>query len=374
MHEGDVTLFVLGRRPSTRRAGGTGSARRRWCGTGIVVAALAGLNVAIHLVRSSSLWLGPVAAVALLAYARLSGLSWVQLGLGRDRLRSGGVWGAGAIAAVGVVYLAGVLLPATRPAFLDARYHLDVAGALLSALVVIPVGTVLLEEVAFRSVLWGMLARHMTAWRVVVISSVLFGLWHVLPSLHLAEANRGVSDAVGGRSAGVLVVLATVVFTALGGVVAGELRRRSGSLLASVGMHWATNALGVLVRAGRMAPRHWLRPVRVTSPTPAVDAQTALDLVTHRRFRFVRHYVRGLSLLGVVCGWMFFVVSLAPSLLPRSWQMQGIVTGTAVALGYGIGRGRGVGGAADRHSLAGRAVRAARLRRRSACGADERCR
>jgi membrane protease YdiL (CAAX protease family) len=44
----------------------------------------------------------------------------------------------------------------------------------------------------------------------------------------------------------VLVVVGTVVFTALGGAVAGELRRRSGSLLASAGMHWATNGLGVL--------------------------------------------------------------------------------------------------------------------------------
>lgn len=216
--------------------------------TGFVVAALAGLNVATHVLHSAGLWLGPIAALALLAYARLSGLSWAQLGLSRSRARSGAIWATGAVGLVAGVYLAGVLLPATRSAFLDARYHLGVTGALLSALVVIPVGTVLLEEVAFRSVLWGMLSRHMTTWRVLLVSSVLFGLWHVLPSLHLAAANQGVNDAVGGAgaSASVLVVLATVAFTALGGVVAGELRRRSGSLLASVGMHWATNALGVL--------------------------------------------------------------------------------------------------------------------------------
>jgi uncharacterized protein len=224
------------------------SRRAAFVASGVVVVVIAALNVAFHLVRSSSLWLGPIAAVTLLAYARFSGLSWAQLEIGRDRVRSGGLWAVGAIAVVGAAYLAGVLLPSTRTAFLDARYHLGVAGALLSALVVIPVGTVLLEEVAFRSVLWGMLARHMTTWRVLAISSALFGLWHVLPSLHLASANRGVGDAVGsaGASASVLVVLATVAFTALGGVVAGELRRRSGSLLASVGMHWATNALGVL--------------------------------------------------------------------------------------------------------------------------------
>ena len=43
-----------------------------------------------------------------------------------------------------------------------------------------------------------------------------------------------------------LVVVVTVVITAVGGAVAGALRHRSGSVLASAGMHWATNALGVL--------------------------------------------------------------------------------------------------------------------------------
>jgi len=54
-----------------------------------------------------------------------------------------------------------------------------------------------------------------------------------------------VSDAVGGAGA-VLVVTGTVVFTTIGGLVFGELRRRSRSVLAGAGAHWATNALGVL--------------------------------------------------------------------------------------------------------------------------------
>jgi len=144
------------------------------------------------------------------------------------------------------VYLAGVLLPLTRTAFLDARYHLGVNGALLTAFVVIPVTTILFEEVAFRSVLWGMLARHTKTWRVLLISSALFGLWHVLPSVHAAAANHGIGDAVRGAGAGVLAAAGIVALTVIGGVVAGELRRRSGSVLASAGMHWATNSLGVL--------------------------------------------------------------------------------------------------------------------------------
>ena len=101
--------------------------------------------------------------------------------------------------------------------------------ALTDALVTIPFGTVLLEEVAFRSVLWAVLARHMTTAQVLGTTSALFGIWHVLPSLRLASAHSavtGVDDA--------LVIAATVLFTALGGLVFGELRRRSGSLLAHV--------------------------------------------------------------------------------------------------------------------------------------------
>lgn len=226
---------------------GGGKPRSAVAASLLLIGMLAAVNVADNLVPVG-LWLAPVATVALIAFARWRGLSWAQLGLSRDRVLAGGRWAAGAIGVVALIYLIGVLLPVTRPAFLDSRYHFGVAGALMSALLIIPVGTILLEEVAFRSVLWGMLSRHMSAWRVLVTSSLLFGLWHLLPSTHLAAANRGVGETLGtaGGSAGLLVVLGTVAFTALGGVVAGELRRRSGSVLASAGMHWATNGLGVL--------------------------------------------------------------------------------------------------------------------------------
>lgn len=219
--------------------------RRAVVASAAVVTALAVLNVVRHYVPALpalSVLLGVGAAAALLVAARASGLSWAHLGLGRDRLLHGFLWGAGAIAVVAGVYLVGVLVPMTRPAFLDARYQLETSEALRTALVVIPLGTVLFEEIAFRSVLWGMLRRHMSTARVMIVSSALFGLWHVLPSLGFASA-RGADSS---PAATALVVAGTVVFTAAGGAVAGELRRRSGHVLASAGMHWATNALGVL--------------------------------------------------------------------------------------------------------------------------------
>ena len=216
--------------------------------TVVVVLVLAMVNVADHVLGWNSLWLGPAAAAVLLAFARRQGLTWQQLGLARHTHARGVRWGLGVIGVVAAIYVAGVLLPTTRSAFLDARYHLPPSRALLTAFVVIPVGTILLEEVAFRSVLWAFLSRHARTWQVVVLSSVAFGFWHVLPAMATATGNPAVGTAVQalGPFAKVAVVAGTVAFTALGGVVAGELRRRSGSLLASVGMHWATNALGVL--------------------------------------------------------------------------------------------------------------------------------
>src|SRR3954468_21540134 len=212
--------------------------------SGVAVVLLAAINATDHALQPPW-WVRAMEGAALVAWARLDGLSWSMLGLGRDRLGAGCRWGLAAIGLVTGVYVVGVLLPLTRPAFPEGRYHLPLPDALRTAFLVIPLGTVFLEELAFRSVLWGMLARHQRPWQVLVTTSVLFGFWHVLPSLHVGATNRGVSDAVGGAGNAALVV-GTVALTTVGGLVFGEVRRRSGRGLRGPGAHWATNALGVL--------------------------------------------------------------------------------------------------------------------------------
>jgi membrane protease YdiL (CAAX protease family) len=90
-------------------------------------------------------------------------------------------------------------------------------------------------------------ADHGPAWATVG-SAVLFGLWHVLPALDLLRTNEALrGDSSAWRT--FRTVLGTVVFTTLAGLVFGELRHRTGSLLAPVLLHWATNGLGVLASA-----------------------------------------------------------------------------------------------------------------------------
>jgi membrane protease YdiL (CAAX protease family) len=208
------------------------------------------VNVVSVRVPHATLWLGPAGAAGLLTIARWAGLSWAGLGLGRATQRRGLTWALAAIAAVAVAFAIGAALPLTRDAFRDTRYHLGWGQALLTAFVLIPVGTVLFEEVAFRGVLWGLLRQVYGTWQATVISSALFGLWHVLPSLGLAASGQAVGGAVGHRTSGQFIsVMGTVLFTSLAGVVFCELRRRSGSLLAPAGLHWATNGLAVLAAA-----------------------------------------------------------------------------------------------------------------------------
>ncbi|SEF87290.1 CAAX protease self-immunity [Thermomonospora echinospora] len=187
-----------------------------------------------------------VTTVVLLFLLRSAGVGWACAGLGRDSVRRGLTWGLLLIVAVAACYLMGALLPVTRDLFLDRRVENAGPGRLaFEVLVRIPVGTVLLEEVAFRGVLYALVrSEHGAVWATVV-SSGLFGLWHVLPASGVNTVNPLFTRIFGVGSLGtVIAVTAAVVAMALAGVILCELQRRSGSLLAPAALHWATNGLG----------------------------------------------------------------------------------------------------------------------------------
>jgi membrane protease YdiL (CAAX protease family) len=245
----------------------------------VVLIVLAATNVWVHLGPGRvHLVTGPLAAGLLLFVARADGLTWQELGLGRQTLLRGTQVAVAVAAGVAIGYAVAIAIPSIRGAFRDTRYRLGPRAALYTALVVIPLATVLFEEVAFRSVLWGLLVRDFGAFAATGVSACLFGVWHVLPALHLASTHTSMrGHLTAGRRRAAVTVLATVVFTALAGVVFAELRRRSGSLVAPVGLHWATNGLGVLAAA-----RVW-----AMSPGPAAapDDSAQVPSVSHPRRR-----------------------------------------------------------------------------------------
>jgi membrane protease YdiL (CAAX protease family) len=213
----------------------------------IVLAVLAAANLLNNRVAPAAYVVTcVVAALLAVLVARLDGCTWADLGLGRGTVRRGLAWGGAAAGLVFACYLVAATVPAGQTAFTgDRAAGLSGGHVLWNALVRVPFGTVLLEEVAFRSVLLAMVAKRYGFRAAVGVSSLLFGVWHVLPALGLSGRNDAVAEIMGSGPASTAgIVLAAVAATALAGVVFCELRRRSGSLLASMGLHWAVNGLG----------------------------------------------------------------------------------------------------------------------------------
>ncbi|MGH3344134.1 MAG: lysostaphin resistance A-like protein [Carbonactinosporaceae bacterium] len=216
----------------------------------LVVAVLAAANVLNNRVFPAAYPVtGLVAAAFLVAIAQGAGLGYRGLGLGRGSLVPGLRWALLVLGFVAVLYALGAALPWTQGLFLDRRVAGAGAGQVAyQVLLRIPLGTVLLEEVAFRGVLYGLLLRERGVVAATVGSSVLFGLWHVLPALATLPSHPLLQDRLGGAGV-MLTIVGAVLATALGGVLFCELRRLSGSLLAPLGLHYAFNGLGFLIAA-----------------------------------------------------------------------------------------------------------------------------
>jgi len=203
------------------------------------------LLVVFNLARSFGL-LGPAlvadavlfVAVALLAWH--SRATWADLGLRRDTVPAGLAWGFGALGLVFVVLLLAALIPSTNGFLHDSRAAISAGRMLYELSVSILLGTVIPEELAFRGLLLGAAVQVFRRSAAVLLTSVLFGLWHVAPTLHTMSDNQSVR-----HTPAVLVVLGAVALTFAAGVVFCWLRLRSGSLVAPAIAHFATNGLAL---------------------------------------------------------------------------------------------------------------------------------
>ncbi|MGI9124870.1 MAG: CPBP family intramembrane glutamic endopeptidase, partial [Mycobacterium sp.] len=212
---------------------------------GVVIVVLAITNLIAHFTAPwASIVMVPVAALGLVLLVRARGLGWSELGLGREHWKSGAGYALAAIALVLTVVAVGALLPWTRPMFLNDRYA-TISGALVASMIVIPLQTVIPEELAFRGVLHGALDRAWGFRGVAAAGSLLFGLWHIASSFGLTSGNVGFTRVLGGGVFGMVAgVVGAVLATAAAGFVFTWLRRRSGSLIAPIALHWSLNGLG----------------------------------------------------------------------------------------------------------------------------------
>src|ERR1700757_3118489 len=216
----------------------------------VVVVVLVLTNLIAHFTTPwASIGTVPAAAVGLVILMRYRGLGWTDLGLGREHWKSGMGYALAAVAVVASVIGLGVLLPMTRPMFMNNHYA-TISGALVASMLIIPLQTVIPEELAFRGVLHGALNRAWGFRGVALAGSRPVGPWPHPTSLGLTSNNVGFTRVFGGGLFGILAgVTLAVLATGAAGFVFSWLRRRSGSLIAPIALHWSLNGLGALAAA-----------------------------------------------------------------------------------------------------------------------------
>jgi uncharacterized protein len=182
-------------------------------------------------------------AVALVALSRVQGLAWEELGFAREGLWPGLRTGGVVVAVIAAGLALALVLPGAERLLADRRVAgLGGAGLVYTALLRIPLGTAVLEEIAFRGVLYGAWLRVASPTQAAVGSSVVFGLWHIVPMLELLRTN---SLGGGALKTSALVALG-VVGTTAAGLIFVAMRVWTTGLVAPLLVHAATNSLATV--------------------------------------------------------------------------------------------------------------------------------
>jgi membrane protease YdiL (CAAX protease family) len=224
--------------------------------------------------------------VAFVEVGLLGGVSLEDMGLAPHTWVPGLAWGGACIAGMGIIYGLGLSVPKLEPLFSDKRAQEATGGQIAAkALLDVPFGTVLLEEMAFRGVVFGLFYEEWGTGWAVLWSSVLFGLWHVLPSLSMHESHDMLPNSARGK---VLAIVGTVIATSVAGVLFALLRVVSGSVIAPACLHWSINSFGSLAawfvgrrvaRRARLARRRQAAlHLNAADLDPAVDPELDAEL------------------------------------------------------------------------------------------------
>jgi uncharacterized protein len=184
---------------------------------------------------------------ALVLIAWSAGATLADLGLDRANARAGLRYGGGAFGVVLLVLIVAAVIPATNGFLHDSRAQISGGRLIYELGVSIVLLTAIPEEFAFRGVLLGSALRLWRPWRASLITSALFGLWHIAPTLHTMSDNRSVSGLAASVGGQVLLVSGSIAVTSIAGLAFCWLRLRSRSLIAPIMAHIATNGLALTV-------------------------------------------------------------------------------------------------------------------------------
>ena len=218
-----------------------GLRRSEWA----IGATATGLNILANTVLPQRLHVPAslVAAAVVAGFARRAGASTEEQGLHPKHAVRGAAFGVAAATPIFAAVGAGLLFRGSREFYRERRIvDATPREAASEVLVRIPLGTALTEEMIFRGAALGLLSRHHSRLKAAAISSALFGLWHIPPTVNRIKTNALVRERP--RPQQTAWVAGTVAATALAGGVLSWLTYRSQSIIAPWMVHSAANISG----------------------------------------------------------------------------------------------------------------------------------
>lgn len=172
---------------------------------------------------------------------KLSKLSLGEIGLSSSKIVAGLKL---ALPISLVVFVGGFIIFLVNPnIFADQRYNQDLTTLILSILVVIPLWTVIIEELIFRGLLLALFSRIYSKRIAMVLSAILFGLWHVFSAYFINISGAGLPF----ETPKTLIILGVVIATSLAGWLLAWLRLKSDSLVVPILVHWSINSTAVIM-------------------------------------------------------------------------------------------------------------------------------
>lgn len=181
-------------------------------------------------------------------FATRTGATRADFGLQRGSVKPGLITGIKYAVPIAATVVAAATIPGLQRFFASEQVLAGggTAYLLYETLVRIPIGTALSEEIIFRGALLGMFRRRYSSLGATALSSLLFGLWHVLPTLNDMQTN-GTGEVGGGTAwAHAGVVAGVVGVTTAAGFGFEWLRDRKNSTVTPIVVHAAINTAAYL--------------------------------------------------------------------------------------------------------------------------------
>lgn len=189
-----------------------------------------------------------IIALCAIAYARLAGLRFQDLGLGPSQM----IQGLGVGIVISIPIIIGIITIASfkkvSPHFESIpRQDFSLKSFSYNVFFRVPFGTAFSEEVIFRAVLLSLLIANHVVWYAIIVSAVCFGLWHIFPTLHTTKSNDPLIQMMDDtRKQNAVAVLVSVLATTLAGVFFALIVVRYGSFTSTWIIHSTINGSALL--------------------------------------------------------------------------------------------------------------------------------